>query len=239
MDNILWEHVYFNLTLKHVFYISNDIYHQTLNPPASASATLPFLEPIVGSPTKVCPPLCCSHLNLNDQLKSWLCGLHCVLVRHLDSAAVWWKLSCFIVVYFFGCFLGGLHKWEVINGLPDCFHVQVLGRPGFSIADKKRKTGRIGFSHRIRKEEAMRWFQQKVSNVAACVVIDVLNCPVSLWGNMQRRWRCFDVVSKMSPDRRFAFTFFCSHSKAQICWKINDSIDLGQMSCRCVQNTVA
>lgn len=40
---------------------------------------------------------------------------------------------------------------------------QVLGRPGFSIADKKRRTGRIGFRHRIRKEEAMRWFQQKVS----------------------------------------------------------------------------
>jgi large subunit ribosomal protein L11e len=39
---------------------------------------------------------------------------------------------------------------------------QVLGRPGFSIADKKQKTGRIGFRHRIRKEEAMRWFQQKV-----------------------------------------------------------------------------
>lgn len=45
----------------------------------------------------------------------------------------------------------------------DIVLVQVLGRPGFSIADKKRKRGRIGFRHRIRKEEAMRWFQQKVS----------------------------------------------------------------------------
>lgn len=39
---------------------------------------------------------------------------------------------------------------------------QVLGRPGFSIADKKRRTGNIGAKHRIGKEEAMRWFQQKV-----------------------------------------------------------------------------
>ena len=39
---------------------------------------------------------------------------------------------------------------------------QVLGRPGFSIADKKRRTGCIGAKHRISKEEAMRWFQQKV-----------------------------------------------------------------------------
>ncbi|MGH0175241.1 UNVERIFIED_CONTAM: hypothetical protein FKN15_070141, partial [Acipenser sinensis] len=38
----------------------------------------------------------------------------------------------------------------------------VLGRPGFSIADKKQKRGRIGSKHRIGKEEAMRWFQQKV-----------------------------------------------------------------------------
>ncbi|CAO2638029.1 60S ribosomal protein L11 [Lemmus lemmus] len=37
----------------------------------------------------------------------------------------------------------------------------VLGRPGFSIADKKRRTGCIGAKHRISKEEAMRWLQQK------------------------------------------------------------------------------
>uniref|UniRef100_A0A3Q4HPA6 Ribosomal protein L11 n=1 Tax=Neolamprologus brichardi TaxID=32507 RepID=A0A3Q4HPA6_NEOBR len=43
--------------------------------------------------------------------------------------------------------------------------VQVLGRPGFSIADKKRKRGRIGFKHRIRKEESMRWFQQKYDGI--------------------------------------------------------------------------
>jgi len=42
---------------------------------------------------------------------------------------------------------------------------QVLGRPGFSIADKKRRTGNIGAKHRIGKEEAMRWFQQKVKSI--------------------------------------------------------------------------
>nr|XP_034987512.1 60S ribosomal protein L11-like [Zootoca vivipara] len=35
----------------------------------------------------------------------------------------------------------------------------VWGRPGFSIADKKQRTGSIGAKHRISKEEAMRWFQ--------------------------------------------------------------------------------
>lgn len=43
--------------------------------------------------------------------------------------------------------------------------LQVLGRPGFSIADKKRRTGNIGAKHRIGKEEAMRWFQQKVQPI--------------------------------------------------------------------------
>lgn len=46
--------------------------------------------------------------------------------------------------------------------------LQVLGRPGFSIADKKRRTGNIGAKHRIGKEEAMRWFQQKVKALGLC-----------------------------------------------------------------------
>ncbi|KAM4887762.1 large ribosomal subunit protein uL5-like [Thomomys bottae] len=41
----------------------------------------------------------------------------------------------------------------------------VLGRPGFSIADKKRRTGCIGAKHRISKDEATRWFQQKYDGI--------------------------------------------------------------------------
>lgn len=69
---------------------------------------------------------------------------------------------------------------NVFWAVPLCF--QVLGRPGFSIADKKRKTGRIGFRHRIRKEEAMRWFQQKVSVV---VVLAYFYRP----GNFRRAYK--------------------------------------------------
>ena len=39
----------------------------------------------------------------------------------------------------------------------------VMGRPGFNIAYKKRRTGRIGAKHKIAKEDTMKWFQQKVS----------------------------------------------------------------------------
>uniref|UniRef100_A0A2K5N264 Large ribosomal subunit protein uL5 n=1 Tax=Cercocebus atys TaxID=9531 RepID=A0A2K5N264_CERAT len=40
-----------------------------------------------------------------------------------------------------------------------------IGIYGFSIADKKRRTGCIDAKHRISKEEAMRWFQQKYDGI--------------------------------------------------------------------------
>ncbi len=33
---------------------------------------------------------------------------------------------------------------------------------GFSVAERRRKTGKVGFQHRLKKEDAMKWFQQKV-----------------------------------------------------------------------------
>ncbi|KAH0631149.1 hypothetical protein JD844_005301 [Phrynosoma platyrhinos] len=56
-------------------------------------------------------------------------------------------------------------KYDPSIGIYGLDFYVVLGRPGFSIADKKRRTGSIGAKHRISKEEAMRWFQQKVSPV--------------------------------------------------------------------------
>lgn len=33
---------------------------------------------------------------------------------------------------------------------------------GFNVAHRRRKTGVVGFQHRLTKEDAMKWFQQKV-----------------------------------------------------------------------------
>merc|ERR1712055_752676 len=41
----------------------------------------------------------------------------------------------------------------------------VLGRPGFNVAERRIKRGRVGFKHRVRKEESMKWFQQKYDGV--------------------------------------------------------------------------
>ncbi|MRA94151.1 50S ribosomal protein L5, partial [Bacillus thuringiensis] len=41
----------------------------------------------------------------------------------------------------------------------------VLGRPGFTVSKRKKRRGRIGPQHRIKKDDAMKWFQQKYDGV--------------------------------------------------------------------------
>jgi large subunit ribosomal protein L11e len=45
----------------------------------------------------------------------------------------------------------------------------VLGRPGNNVAKRKRARSRIGFPHRLTKDDAMKWFQQKV-RTAICYI---------------------------------------------------------------------
>ncbi|KAK7829650.1 hypothetical protein U0070_013336 [Myodes glareolus] len=56
-------------------------------------------------------------------------------------------------------------KYDPSIGIYGLDFYVMLGRPGFSIADKKRRTGCTGAKHRISKEEAMRWFQQKYDGI--------------------------------------------------------------------------
>jgi large subunit ribosomal protein L11e len=41
----------------------------------------------------------------------------------------------------------------------------VLGRPGYNVSKKRHATGSIGFQHRVTRDEAMKWFQQKYDGV--------------------------------------------------------------------------
>lgn len=41
----------------------------------------------------------------------------------------------------------------------------VLGRPGYNVAYRKRKKGRIGRRHKVTKDEAIKWFQQKYEGI--------------------------------------------------------------------------
>lgn len=41
----------------------------------------------------------------------------------------------------------------------------VLGRPGFNVAKRRRKVGKVGAAHRLGREDAKKWFQQKYDGV--------------------------------------------------------------------------
>lgn len=53
-------------------------------------------------------------------------------------------------------------KYDPSIGIYGMDFYVVLGRPGFNVAERKRKRSRVGFKHLITKEESMKWFQQKV-----------------------------------------------------------------------------
>lgn len=38
----------------------------------------------------------------------------------------------------------------------------VMGRAGYRVAERRRCKNRVGFGHRVRKDESVKWFQQKV-----------------------------------------------------------------------------
>ena len=41
----------------------------------------------------------------------------------------------------------------------------VMGRPGMNVRHRRRKCGRVGFQHRLTKEDAMKWFQTKYDGI--------------------------------------------------------------------------
>lgn len=41
----------------------------------------------------------------------------------------------------------------------------VMGRPGARVARRKQKKARIGFSHRVHKEDTMAWFKQRFDGI--------------------------------------------------------------------------
>ncbi|KAL0871226.1 hypothetical protein ABMA27_004988 [Loxostege sticticalis] len=56
-------------------------------------------------------------------------------------------------------------KYDPSIGIYGLDFYVVLGRPGFNVAHRRRKTGKVGFPHRLTKEDAMKWFQQKYDGI--------------------------------------------------------------------------
>uniref|UniRef100_A0A8D9AHJ2 60S ribosomal protein L11 n=1 Tax=Cacopsylla melanoneura TaxID=428564 RepID=A0A8D9AHJ2_9HEMI len=56
-------------------------------------------------------------------------------------------------------------KYDPSIGIYGLDFYVVLGRPGFNVAHRRRKTGIVGFQHRLGKEDAMKWFQTKYDGI--------------------------------------------------------------------------
>jgi hypothetical protein len=53
-------------------------------------------------------------------------------------------------------------KYDPSIGIYGMDFYVVLGRPGFRISHRRQRKSRVGFQHRVTKDDAMKWFQQKV-----------------------------------------------------------------------------
>lgn len=51
----------------------------------------------------------------------------------------------------------------------------VMGRPGARVARRKQKKARIGFPHRIKKDDTMAWFKQRFDGIILVSCVFILN----------------------------------------------------------------
>merc|ERR1711942_640724 len=56
-------------------------------------------------------------------------------------------------------------KYDPSIGIYGMDFYVVLGRPGMHVQHRRKKVGHVGFPHRLTKEDAMKWFQQKYDGV--------------------------------------------------------------------------
>jgi len=56
-------------------------------------------------------------------------------------------------------------KYDPSIGIYGLDFFVVLGRAGYNVLHRRRKTGTVGTKHRLNKEESIKWFQQKYDGI--------------------------------------------------------------------------
>ncbi|CAM9352203.1 unnamed protein product [Discosporangium mesarthrocarpum] len=56
-------------------------------------------------------------------------------------------------------------KYDPSTGIYGMDFFVVLNRPGYRVAKRKARTGKIGFSHKVTKADAINWFQTKFEGI--------------------------------------------------------------------------
>jgi large subunit ribosomal protein L11e len=52
-------------------------------------------------------------------------------------------------------------KYDPSTGIYGMDFYVVLTRPGYRVANRKHKAGRVGVQHKVTREDAMKWFKAK------------------------------------------------------------------------------
>lgn len=55
-------------------------------------------------------------------------------------------------------------KYDPSVGIYGLDFYVVLGRAGYNVCERRRMKNKIGFKHRVTRDESMMWFQKKVKN---------------------------------------------------------------------------
>ncbi|RKP04759.1 60S ribosomal protein L11 [Thamnocephalis sphaerospora] len=56
-------------------------------------------------------------------------------------------------------------KYDPSIGIYGMDFFVVMGRPGFRICRRKRQSAKVGFAHRVTKEESIKWFKQRFDGI--------------------------------------------------------------------------
>ncbi|KZS94468.1 ribosomal protein L5 [Sistotremastrum niveocremeum HHB9708] len=69
----------------------------------------------------------------------------------------------------------------------------VMGRPGARIARRKQQKARIGFSHRVKKEDTMAWFKQRFDGIIlVCILLPLLHANLT-------HSLCTEIIASLYP----------------------------------------
>lgn len=100
-------------------------------------------------------------------------------------------------------------KYDPSIGIYGMDFYVVLGRAGIRVSKRRRAKGRVGNTHRVQKDEAVKWFQQKVTHIYASFQTNLL---------FLVRWSDFAAQTEGSPqiklppqevNHRFTIVEFC------------------------------
>merc|ERR1712127_917873 len=56
-------------------------------------------------------------------------------------------------------------KYDPSTGIYGMDFYVVMGRPGYRVNRKRKAPGHVGLQHKVKKEDTMKWFQQKYEGV--------------------------------------------------------------------------